>query len=73
MTTQDVNVAKCLGTSNQADKIVLDPSVTKHLRRRPARLLEVDVVFGPHGVPWLGPGAVQVLPVLGHAAEVLHV
>ena len=25
MTTQDVNVAKCLGTSNQTDKIVLDP------------------------------------------------
>ena len=28
MTTQDVNVAKCLGTSNQADKIVLDPLQT---------------------------------------------
>ena len=25
MTTQDVSVAKCLGTSNQTDKIVLDP------------------------------------------------
>ena len=25
MTTQDVNVAKCLRTSNQTDKIVLDP------------------------------------------------
>ena len=28
MTTQDVSVAKCLGTSNQADKIVLDPLQT---------------------------------------------